>query len=254
MAAPVAASGPGSGSALGKPCLAGTCALASEEAASCTMQDARTLTRVGLAQQVRARLLERIMDRDLPPGARLNIDALAREMGVSSSPLREALSALAARGLVRNEAFLGFSVAPMPDAPFLHAMFDTRLRLEPWLAAEAARRISHAQLAQLRGALAAMAPESRKGPWQRHDAHASADESFHDTIAEASGNAPARQAVAALNAQIHISRLYLAAQTGAEETAAEHRRLLAALEARDDRAAEAAMTAHLEGSRRRLVP
>ncbi|WP_291295462.1 GntR family transcriptional regulator [Elioraea sp.] len=218
------------------------------------MQDARTLTRVGLAQQVRARLLERIMDRDLAPGARLNIDALAREMGVSSSPLREALSALAARGLVRNEAFLGFSVAPMPDPGFLHAMFDTRLRLEPWLAAQAALRIGHAQLEQLRCALAAMTPEARHGPWQRHHAHAAADESFHATIAEASGNAPARQALAALNAQIHVSRLYLTAQTGAEETAGEHRRLLAALEAGDEAAAEAAMTAHLQGSRKRLLP
>jgi DNA-binding GntR family transcriptional regulator len=218
------------------------------------MQDTRSLTRIGLAAQVRAQLLERIMDRDLPPGARLNIDALAREMGVSSSPLREALAALAARGLVRNEAFLGFSVAPMPDATFLHAMFDTRLRLEPWLAARAARAIGPAQLARLRDALADMAPEARRGPWQRHHAHAAADESFHETIAEASGNAPARQALAALNAQIHVSRLYLAAQTGAEETAAEHRHLLAALEARDPAAAEAAMTAHLEGSRERLVP
>lgn len=218
------------------------------------MQDARTLTRVGLAQQVRARLLERIMDRELPPGVRLNIDALAREMGVSSSPLREALAALAARGVVRNEAFLGFSVAPMPDPAFLHAMFDTRLRLEPWLAAEAARRIDKDQLARLRETLAAMAPEARKGPWQRHNAHAAADETFHDTIAAASANAPARQALAALNAQIHVSRLYLATQTGAEETAAEHRSLLAALEARDPTAAEAAMTAHLEGSRQRLVP
>jgi DNA-binding GntR family transcriptional regulator len=218
------------------------------------MQDGRELTRVGLASQVRAQLLERIMDRDLPPGARLNIDALAREMGVSSSPLREALAALAARGLVRNEAFLGFSVAPMPDAEFLQAMFDTRLRLEPWLAARAASRITRAQLAQLHGALAGMAPEARRGPWQRHNAHATADENFHNTIAEASGNAPARQALAALNAQIHISRLYLAAQTGAEKTAAEHQRLLATLEARDPAAAEAAMIAHLEGSRERLLP
>lgn len=218
------------------------------------MQDARALTRIGLAEQVRARLLERIMDRDLPPGARLNIDALAREMGVSSSPLREALAALAARGLVRTEAFLGFAVAPMPDAAFLHAMFDTRLRLEPWLAGCAAQRITPPLLAQLRVALTGMAPEARQGPWQRHNAHAAADERFHDTIAEASGNAPARQALAALNAQIHVSRLYLAAQTGAEETAAEHQRLLAALEARDPAAAEAAMTAHLEGSRERLVP
>lgn len=218
------------------------------------MHDTRTLTRIGLAQQVRERLLERIMDRDLAPGARLNIDALAREMSVSSSPIREALAALAARGLVRNEAFLGFSVAPMPDPAFLHAMFDTRLRLEPWLAASAASRVGEAELARLRAALVRMAPEARRGPWERHHAHAAADESFHGTIAEASGNAPAGLALAALNAQLHISRLYLTAQVGAEETAAEHRRLLAALEARDPAAAEAAMADHLEGSRRRLVP
>jgi DNA-binding GntR family transcriptional regulator len=193
------------------------------------------------------------MDSELAPGARLNIDALARELGVSSSPLREALVALAARGLVRNEAFLGFSVAPMPDRDFLHDMFDTRLRIEPWLAARATTRISPAQLDRLRAALTAMAPEARSGPWQRHHAHA-ADENFHDTIAEASGNGPARQALTALNAQIHASRLYLTSQTGAERTAAEHQRLLAALEARDPAAAEAAMVAHLQGSRERLVP
>ena len=101
------------------------------------------------------------MDRELEPGARLNIDALARELGVSSSPLREALAALAARGLVRNEAFLGFSVAPMPDRDFLRDMFDTRLRIEPWLAARAAARIGPGQLDRLRAALDAMAPEAR---------------------------------------------------------------------------------------------
>jgi DNA-binding GntR family transcriptional regulator len=218
------------------------------------MQDARKLARLGLAPQVRARLLERIMDRDLAPGARLNIDALAREMGVSSSPLREALVALAVRGVVVNEAYLGFAVAPLPDAAFLHAMFDARLRLEPWLARQAAMRITAQQLARLRTALAAMAPVSRAGPWQRHHVHAAADESFHDTIAEASGNEPARQALAAMNAQIHVSRLYLAAPTGAAATAAEHRRIVAALKAGDARAAEQAMADHLQGSRRRLVP
>lgn len=212
-----------------------------------------TLARIGLSEQVRGLLLEWIMDRDLAPGSRLNIDALARRMGVSSSPLREALSALAARGLVRNEAFVGFSVAPLPDADFLRDLFATRLRIEPWLAARAAPRITADHLARLREAIAAMAPEVRSGPWQRHHAHAAADESFHDTIAEASGNAPARQALAALNAQIHVSRLYLTAQTGADATAAEHERLLRALETGDAAAAEAAMIAHLEGSRERLL-
>jgi DNA-binding GntR family transcriptional regulator len=218
------------------------------------MQHARTITRIGLAEQVRARLQERIMDQELPSGARLNIDALAREMGVSSTPLREALAGLCARGLVRNEAFLGFTVAPMPDQAFLRDLYDTRLRLEPWLAGQAAARIGPEAIARLRASLDDMGAHVRRGPWKTHRTHAAADEAFHDAIAEASGNQPGRQALAALNAQVHASRLYMAAQTGAEETAKEHEAILDALTRHDARAAEAAMARHLEESRERLAP
>ncbi|HEY8609844.1 MAG TPA: GntR family transcriptional regulator [Roseomonas sp.] len=218
------------------------------------MQDTRTVTRVGLAEQVRARLQERIMDQDLPPGARLNIDALAREMAVSTTPMREALAGLCARGLVRNEAFLGFTVAPMPDQAFLRDLYETRLRLEPWLAAQATPRITPEAISRLRGSMADMGAHVRRGPWQTHRTHAAADEAFHDTIAEAAGNQPARQALAALNAQIHASRLYMASQQGAEQTAREHEAILDALLRRDARGAEAAMTDHLKASRERLAP
>ncbi len=194
------------------------------------------------------------MDRDLAPGARLNVDALAREMAVSTTPLREALAALCARGLVTNEAFIGFSVAPLPDGAFLRDLYATRLRLEPWLAGEAARRIGTEAVAPLRACLADMGAHVRRGPWQTHRTHAAADEAFHDLILQASGNRPARQALAALNAQVHASRLYMAAQQGAEETAHEHAAILDALVRRDPAGAEAAMARHLEGSRERLAP
>lgn len=218
------------------------------------MQDTRTVQRIGLGEQVRARLQERIMDQDLAPGARLNVDALAREMAVSTTPLREALAALCARGLVTNEAFIGFSVAPLPDAGFLRDLYETRLRLEPWLAGQAARNIAAEAIAPLRACLADMGAHVRRGPWQTHRTHAAADEAFHDLIMQASGNRPARQALAALNAQVHASRLYMAAQKGAEDTAREHAAILDALIRRDVAGAEAAMTRHLEGSRERLAP
>ncbi|SHJ89389.1 transcriptional regulator, GntR family [Roseomonas rosea] len=218
------------------------------------MQDTRVVTRVGLAEQVRARLQERIMDQDLAPGARLNIDALAREMAVSTTPLREALAGLCARGLVRNEAYLGFTVAPMPDQAFLRDLYETRLRLEPWLAAQAAPRITPQAITRLRDCLADMGAHVRRGPWQTHRTHAAADEAFHGIIAEASGNEPARQALTALNAQVHASRLYMKAQQGAEETAREHEAIVAALWGHDAAAAEAAMAHHLTASRERLAP
>ncbi|WP_426955377.1 GntR family transcriptional regulator [Muricoccus radiodurans] len=218
------------------------------------MQDARTVTRIGLAEQVRARLQERIMDQVLAPGARLNIDALARELQVSSTPLREALAGLQARGLVRNEPFIGFTVAPLPDGAFLRDLYDTRLRLEPWLAALAASRIGAEAIGRLRDSLSDMGAHVRRGPWQTHRTHAAADEAFHDTIAEASGNRPARQALAALNAQVHASRLYMASQQGAEDTAREHEAVLDALARGDARGAEKAMAHHLEESRERLAP
>ncbi|MBP0445864.1 GntR family transcriptional regulator [Roseomonas sp. SSH11] len=194
------------------------------------------------------------MDQELAPGARLNIDALAREMSVSSTPLREALAGLCARGLVRNEAFLGFTVAPMPDQAFLRDLYETRLRLEPWLAGQAAARMTPEAITRLRDSLADMGAHVRSGPWQTHRTHAAADEAFHATIAEASGNQPARQALAALNAQVHASRLYMTAQRGAEETTREHEAILGALLRRDAAAAEAAMIHHLTASRERLAP
>jgi len=194
------------------------------------------------------------MDQELAPGSRLNIDALAREMSVSTTPLREALAGLCARGLVRNEAFLGFTVAPMPDQVFLRNLYETRLRLEPWLAGQAALRIGPEHIARLRDSLADMGAHVRRGSWRIHRTHAAADEAFHGIIAEASGNQPARQALAALNSQVHASRLYMTAQRGAEATAREHEAILDALLRHDPEAAAAAMSHHLTASQERLAP
>ena len=96
----------------------------------------RKVERIALLDQVHEILKERILDRFYEPGVKLNIDALGRELKVSSTPLREALARLTAEGLVSAEPFVGFAVAPMPDAKYYGDLFDFRLIIEPWAAAE----------------------------------------------------------------------------------------------------------------------
>jgi DNA-binding GntR family transcriptional regulator len=66
------------------------------------------------AVQIRQRLAKAIIDGELLPGDRLVLDELAREMGVSKIPIREALSSLEGAGLVVTSAHSGPRVAPLP--------------------------------------------------------------------------------------------------------------------------------------------
>jgi DNA-binding GntR family transcriptional regulator len=63
----------------------------------------RMLVKRPLSDQTYEALRELILDQGLRPGSRLNVDRLARELGVSSSPVREALARLEAERLVVSE-------------------------------------------------------------------------------------------------------------------------------------------------------
>lgn len=66
-----------------------------------------------LREQVRDAVLERVIGGDLRPHERINESWLATELGVSRTPLREALNALTSEGLLRSEAGRGYFVEPM---------------------------------------------------------------------------------------------------------------------------------------------
>jgi DNA-binding transcriptional regulator YhcF (GntR family) len=92
-----------------------------------TASPPRRLVKVSLSDQAYDELKRQILDQRLLPGARLNIDALSRECGISTSPLREALVRLSAEGLVVFTTNTGFSVAPVPDATQLQQYMEFRL-------------------------------------------------------------------------------------------------------------------------------
>ena len=83
-----------------------------------------------------------VMEHTLAPGDRVNIDALARELEVSPTPVREALARLESDGLVRKRPLAGYTVTPLLTRQEFTDMFDMRLVLEGAAARWAAERAS----------------------------------------------------------------------------------------------------------------
>jgi GntR family transcriptional regulator, carbon starvation induced regulator len=83
-----------------------------------------------LSQRAVHILRQQILNGEIPPGQKLRVEVLQREHGLSSSPLREALSRLVAEGLVIADDHRGFRAAPM-SADDLDDITNLRLIVEP---------------------------------------------------------------------------------------------------------------------------
>jgi DNA-binding GntR family transcriptional regulator len=91
------------------------------------------------AEAVYVEIRQRILSGDLEPGGLLNQDSLALELGVSVTPVREAVRRLVAEGLLRFEAHKTVIVAPL-SRDELRDLYDVRLQLDPHAARLAATR------------------------------------------------------------------------------------------------------------------
>jgi DNA-binding GntR family transcriptional regulator len=192
-----------------------------------------------------------LMDNDLAPGSRLSIDGIARELEVSPTPVREAMTKLESDGLVAKRPHAGYVVAPLMDQITLDNLYDFRLLIEPAAAGLAARLASPAHLDDLRKALSDMATRPPGENYQGYRDFAVLDALLHRTIAEASGNQLIVDALTRLHAHTHSYRLYF--RTGiAEETVREHELVVEAIAEQAAEQAEEAMRQHLLSSRARL--
>ncbi|HXF97393.1 MAG TPA: GntR family transcriptional regulator [Gaiellaceae bacterium] len=144
-----------------------------------------SVARTILREQVKEILLERILRGELPAGHRLVETRIARELGTSQAPVREALRDLQNMGLVESEPFRGARVRPVDDTTLL-AVFPVRAALEELAAREAAKR-ADGDVAPLERELEAMRAAARKGDWRTQIAH---DIRFHRAVVEMAGNEP----------------------------------------------------------------
>lgn len=193
-----------------------------------------------------------IMDSVREPGVRANIDALARSLDVSHTPVREALARLDAEGLVAKERSRGYTVTPPLSATEVAELYEFRQLLEPWAAGRAATRCDADAVTRLEAELATCADAPGDDGYEAYRAIADHDERFHDLVLELAGNDQARKAFAGTHCHLHLFRLSYGRGMG-RQALAEHRAVVDAIVAGDDDAAAAAMAAHLRLSSERLA-
>lgn len=196
------------------------------------------------------RVREQIESGAIPPGAQLDERALAHDLAVSRTPLREAIATLVEEGLVERRPYRGNFVRVF-SAKQVNDLYEVRKNLEGLAIRLAVANLSQERLEQIRLIL-----DDVQKALEQDDviAYSAADQRFHDAIARASENDTLIETLSRLKRQIHIVRL--SANRDAlvvARTAQERPRILAALEARDADLAAHLMEEHIEGVRRSVV-
>ena len=198
-------------------------------------------------------LRERITSGDLPPGSRLSDLLLAKEIGISRTPVREAIQQLAADGLVEVIPHQG-AVVRTPSADELDELYEIRAILEGHAAARAASRRSDADMAELQALCTAMEAISGDGDTLSVEATARQhllDRTFHQRVLAMSGQ---RQLQRLVDSAGVIARPFETMEQQMPSTAlasaiSHHRRITAAIAASDAEGARQAMAAHIESGR-----
>jgi len=225
------------------------CAARTEE--TMTSAGPRLPQRQVLADDVYEAVKALVMDHVIAPGARVSIDGLARQLGVSQTPIREALARLESDGLVTKEPLRGYSATPLLTRAEVDDLFQFRLLIEPWVAGRAAELATRDDHNRIRAEIESC-PEAPPGEaYEAFKALASHDSRFHTLLAGLAGNQQLKQALERTHCHLHIFRLY-SAGGGGTQTLAEHRRIAAAITRGSPSAAVEAMRDHLESARDRL--
>ena len=199
-----------------------------------------SLARSALYVQVAERLRGRIMDHTLAPGSWIDEQALATEYGISRTPLREALKVLAAEGLVTMKLRRGAYVTEV-SARDLSEVFHLLSLLECDAVAVVALQATDAQLAEL-AAMHKQLEASVADP----DAFFAANERFHMQLLEIADNRWRNQVVADLRKVMKLNRHHsLFKQGRLEASLKEHRKIMAALKARNAPLAQQLLQQHM---------
>jgi DNA-binding GntR family transcriptional regulator len=198
-----------------------------------------------LADEVYDAILGQLMSLKIPPGGAINIDDLAREFGVSQTPIREALGHLEAYGLVTKIQFIGYTAAPQLNKMQFDELCELRLRLEPYLAGKAAETVDDQGVANLQNYANVMITPTFDDGGASYGQFVRQDAALHDRIAAAAGNGLMRETLSKLHVHLHLFRLPHHPRVTAEALE-EHNEIIRGIAARDRKAAEDAMRRHIE--------
>ena len=202
-----------------------------------------SIARTSLSDHVYARLVDAIHTGALASGAALHVADLASQFNVSPSPVRDAISRLAAEGLATSNPNRRTTVVSFTRQDVVET-FQLREILECAAARLAAKHITAAQLAELRR-VAEDCDALADKPAQKK-AKLDLDNQFHLKIAEAGGNALLAHEIARCNRRVRAIQWLKLDPPALKQAHPEHLKVIAAIEKRDPDGAEAAMKSHLD--------
>lgn len=185
---------------------------------------------------------------DLPANMRLGEERLAAMLGVSRTPIREALLRLHAEGLVRRGADGGYEPI-VPDVMVIRHLYEVRAGLE----IQALRRPGRTGTNHDHGVLEELRDDWRAFRTEPHEAGDPSfvllDEGFHVTLAESAGNPAIAELLRQVNERIRVVRMqdFLNAER-ITDTIDEHLGIVEAVLSGDTDVAHARFTAHLDRS------
>ena len=189
-----------------------------------------------------------IADGTYPSNAHITAGELALKLGVSRTPVREALRRLHAEGLINFVANHGAYVTSWSRSD-IDEVFGLRSVLESYAAERAARRLSPEQLAELRQLARRMEQLSARKPGGYLDRIAEANSRFHRLIVEAAANQRLAAMVAGVVEMPLVVRTFSAySEEDLRRSMAHHRELLDAFAARDGKWAASVMCSHIQAA------
>ena len=196
-------------------------------------------------------LRQAILRGELKPGERLMEIHLAQKLGVSRTPVREAIHKLELEGLALMIPRKGAVVAEITLRD-LEEVLEVRMALEELAVRSACRRINKEQLKELWNLTVEFKQALSSGA--DVSVYAEADVAFHDAIYAATGNSRLVQMLSNLREQMYRYRMeYLKDRGAHSKLAKEHEEILAALEKRDEAAAVSIMRQHVEQQKEHIA-
>ncbi len=204
------------------------------------------LSHANINEKVYDLLRERILSKAFAPGQRLNVREIGDQLGVSRTPLKDALSRLAAEGLIEIRPRSGTYVTA-PTLNDIEDLLDVRRVLEERAVELALQRVGPAELAHMRAIVAELRELVSQPDWGPiYQRHVELDRELHRLIVSSSGNDQLRRVWEQVSVHVQIARMrYRSASSQLDQAQAEHEALLAAFERGDVEGAQGAIRQHI---------
>jgi GntR family transcriptional regulator, rspAB operon transcriptional repressor len=217
--------------------------------ASAKAGQASRVIRHDLSDQVYDAIKSRLLTREFGGGAKISLQALADELGVSRSPVHHALTRLRTEGLVLSEP-RGYVVRPL-TTELMDELHEARLALELHAASLTVGSLTQAQLERFRELLEETIRPVSDRRMTDVGRYLLANAAFHEYQVDLAGNATISEMHRRLCVfQLQERALIVLGESAAGDSDEEHRAIVDAHERGDIEATRAALTANVETGRR----